>query len=93
MKKLAIILAAITIPPLGEPGSALRAQDYIARSERGDPSLVIRIDPITDVVYIDWSLVEQTARGRGPVAEQPLMVAASKIMLAVRDHKWKKMPK
>jgi hypothetical protein len=42
-------------------------------------------------VYIDWHLVSKTARGDGP--KMILLVAISKVLIAVRDRKWKPMSK
>lgn len=83
----AAILGTLSLG-LGSLAGDLRAQD--AGSNAGS---VVRIDPRDDQVFIDWRLVALTAKGQGPAAEQPIMVAAAKIMIAVRDGTWKPMPR
>lgn len=84
MKKLALIAAIAAFAAI----ATADAQDVGATV-----ASVVKIDPHTDTVYIDWSAVEATSKGRGPAAEMPVLVAVSKVMLAVRRGTWKPMPK
>lgn len=96
MKKYAL-LAGVLATQLAAAivGDAIGTSIRIANAQEpgATAASVVRIDPRTDEVFIDWRLVALTAKGKGPAAEQPILVAAAKIMIAVRDKTWKPMPK
>lgn len=92
MKSLRILAAAILA---GSTASASAQSSNYAPSSSVtvNPQAMAMIDPATGDVFIDWKEVERTSHGNGDSAKIPILVAAAKIMLAVKSGKWKPMPK